>query len=138
MASKKYFLIAILTISSAILGVFLGIAYSQHQEKEQLQTRFRECSTNVKEIEWPSLLNVFSRSQNGILSITYQNKSTCYDFNKVTTDVVFISKGVPDTVSLTLKEIVYAGKKVTIDVRDIKFDSAAVLQSLINVTSINF
>ena len=121
-----------------ILGIFLGNAYTINTHKTYLQKKITDCTKNIDQVKWDSILTVYHHLDKSNLTITFWNKSDCFNFENISTKLLVYKKNNLDTISVTLKEIVHANKKTTINIQQFNIDSIKILQSVINQKSLNF
>ena len=102
-----------------------------------MERKINACTQNIDKINWESFLVMNHQLLRNTLSVSYINKSDCFNFKNIKTDIIRYKKGNIDTITMTLKEVVLANKKLTIDIQEFDADSIKILQSVINQKSLN-
>jgi hypothetical protein len=138
MKIKRAIKIIIIVLTSLIVGIYIGNGYAHTVQHSQIKTKLNDCTTNIDKINWSSLLVIDHHIDKNQLILAYTNKSECFNFESITTELIIYRNGIPDTASITLKEIVKANKKLTIYIKQPNADSVKILQSIVNQKSLNF
>jgi hypothetical protein len=135
----KIFLSVILSVFFLLIGLYLGYAYGKMETGKIATARLNECSQKADNVKLETFLDVaLNKSNKNTFIITYKNNNDCFDFNKINSQIKVYNNNEIDTITLTLKETLYAHKKITLDITDLPCDSIKLLNSVIINKSINF
>jgi hypothetical protein len=138
MKAKTTIIFILVIITSLLAGIYIGNGYALSIQHDQIKSKLNDCTKNIETINWASLINVSQHLDKKQLSLVYTNKSDCFNFESITSQLIIYRNGIPDTASITLKETVKANKKLTIYIQQPNADSVKILQSIINQKSLNF